>query len=721
MAAEPSGTASHPLHPILSPSAVAVIGASTDPAKRGFQAVRALREAGFSGAILPVNPRGGEILGLPVFPSIEALPRVPDLALVCTPAASTPAVLEACAAKGIRGAVVLALGFAESGEAGAVLERSVAEVAARTGLRVVGPNTSGVLNLRAGLNLVGIRDLKPGSIGVLVQSGNVLLGLANDLASKFHEGISIAVGMGNQTDIGAREYLEYLSVEPNTRALAMYVESVRAGREFLEVARQVTRRVPVVLLKGGRTDAGRTAARSHSGVMAGEYNVFCAAMLQAGVTLAERTDELAPLAVTLAWQPPVVAGRGVVVLSDGGGHATLSADTLTEMRVPLATLSEATQHRLRALLGPAAAVTNPVDLAGASDRDPAVFAEALRIVLEDELVGGVLVAGLFGGYAIRFDAGISAAESAAAETMAGSARALQKPVVIHSMYAAWGGEPIHRLLRNHVPVIESLEVAARCIGVLVERGRTLARPLAPFRMFEPPRSSPVIANARADGRDLLLETEARQIVEECGVEVAPAALCETPEAAAEYALRLGTPVALKAVSPSAPHKTEAGGVALNVAPGSVAETFARVRASVRAYAQGRALPDDFRGALVMPMLDQPIAEALVGVRHDPSFGPTLTVGVGGTLTELVRDVAIRVLPVTGADIEDMLSETRLDRLLAGWRGGPAADRAALVRLIQAMTAPILVFPEIAELEANPVFVGSSTAVAVDVRGFLKPA
>jgi acetyltransferase len=721
MAAEPSGKALHPLHSILAPSAVAVIGASADPTKRGFQAVRALREAGFAGAILPVNPRGGEILGLPVATSIETLPQTPDLALVCTPAATTPAVLEACAAKGIRGAVVLALGFAESGEAGAVLERSVADVAARTGLRVVGPNTSGILNLRAGLNLVGIRDLNPGSIGVLVQSGNVLLGLANDLASKFQEGISIAVGMGNQTDISAREYLEYLASDADTCAIAMYVESVRAGREFLEVAREVTRRVPVVLLKGGRTAAGKSAARSHTGVLAGEYAVFRAAMLQAGVTLAQRTDELAPLAVTLAWQPPVTAGGGIVVLSDGGGHATLSADTMTDMRLPLALLADSTQDRLRTLLGPAAAVTNPVDLAGASDRDPHVFAEALRVVLEDERVGGVLVAGLFGGYAIRFAAEIAARESAAAETMAASARALHKPIVIHSMYATSGSEPIRRLLQNHVPVIESLEVAARCIGALVERGRTLAKPLGPFRYSVPMPFSEAIASARAEGRSVLLETEARQLVEEHGVVVAPAALCQTPEAAAEYALRIDVPVALKAVSPSVPHKTEAGGVALNVAPDAVAQTFARVRASVRAYTNTHAVPDDFRGMLVLPMLDRPVAEVLVGIRQDPSFGPTLAVGVGGTLTELVRDVAFRILPVTLSDIEEMLDETRLAQLLMGWRGGPVGDRAALIRLILSFCVVAMAFPDITELEANPVFVEPNGAVAVDVRGYLTPA
>ena len=720
MAAEPGEAASHPLHAVLAPHAVAVIGASADPTKRGYQAIRALRDAGFAGSIFPVNPRGGEILGLRVVASVQDLPGDVDLALVCTPAASIPGVLETCAAQGIRGAVVLALGFAESGEAGAALERDVAAVAKRTGIRVVGPNTSGILNLRVGLNLVGLRTARPGRIGILVQSGNVLLGLVNDLAARFDEGVSLVVGMGNQTDIGAREYLDYLDRDTGTKAIAMYVEGVQDGAAFIEVARRVVRRTPVVVLKGGRTDAGRSAARSHTGSIAGEYAAFRAALRQAGVVEATRTDELAALVTSLAWQPAGIPGKGVVVLSDGGGHATLAADALSDMGVPTATLSEMTRTALRSLLGPAAAVANPVDLAGASDRDPPVFAEALRIVLSDDAVGGVLVAGLFGGYAIRFAPEIAAAETAAAGSMGEHARTAGKPVVLHSLYATSGSRPIATLLRTGIPVIESLEVAARCIAALIERGRLLAASseTAPQRATPARPAGDPLASARADGRDALLETEARALVEGFGVTLAPAALCTTSDEAAEAASRFGGRLVLKAVSPAAPHKTEAGGVALGVMPAGAAAAFEQVTASVRAYAHARERAPDLRGVLVMPMLERPVAEVLVGVRRDPSFGPVLTVGVGGTLTELIADVALRVLPVDESDVEAMLEETRLGRLLAGWRGAAAADRGALVRLILAFADAARTYPALAELEANPVFAGVDGAVAVDVRGFL---
>ncbi len=719
MAVDAARAAAHPLHAVLSPKSVTVVGASSDPTKRGFQAIRALRDAGFKGEILPVNPRGGEILGLPVYPSVETLPHVPDLALVCTPAASIPSVLETCAAKGIRGAVVLALGFAESGEAGEALERSVAEVAKRTGIRVVGPNTSGILNLRVGLNLVGLRSARVGHIGILVQSGNVLLGLVNDLAAKFGEGVSIVVGMGNQTDIGAREYLEYLDRDGGTRAVAMYVEGVQDGPAFIEVVREVVRRTPVVLMKGGRTDAGRSAARSHTGAIAGEYAAFHAAMRQAGVVEATRTDELAALVTTLAWQPAIDPEKGIAVLSDGGGHATLAADALSDLGARTARLSADTRERLRTLLGPAAAVSNPVDLAGASDRDPPVFAEALRIVLDDAAVGGVLVAGLFGGYAIRFAPEIAAAETTAAAAMAEHALAARKPVVLHSLYATSGSEPIQTLLRANVPVIESLETAAHCIATLARRGRMLAAPAATATMARAEgRRGDLLAAAREEGRTTLLETEARDLVASAGVPVVPGEWCHSAAEIERAAARYGDRLVLKAISPAAPHKTEAGAVALGVRPDRAVAVFEQLQASVRAYANARDVSPDLRGALVLPMLERPVAEVLVGVRRDPSFGAVLTVGLGGTMTELLADVALRILPVPESEIDAMLDETRLGRLLAGWRGGPAADRAALVRLIAAFARAAETWPEVAELESNPVFAGPDAAVAVDVRAYL---
>ncbi|HET9985586.1 MAG TPA: acetate--CoA ligase family protein [Longimicrobiales bacterium] len=708
----------HPLEPVLNPRSVAIVGASQDPTKRGFQTIRALQEQGYPGAIHPVNPRGGTILGLPVTASVAELPADVELALVCTPAAVVPEVLEACAARGIRGAVVLALGFAEAGGAGVALEARVREVARRTGLRVVGPNTSGILNLPARLNLIGARGLRPGRLALLVQSGNMALALMNEAAAA-GEGISLCIGVGNQADLSFHDYLSYLRDDPGTAAIVMYVEGLRDGRAFLEEAERTTRVKPVVLLKGGRSHAGTAAARTHTGAVVGEYGVFRAAMRQAGVLEVGRTDELLAVGETLALQPPVRAWRGVAVLSDGGGHATLAADALSQRGVPLAHLAERTRARLRELLGPAAGVANPVDVAGATDASPAVFTDALLALLEDDAVGGVAMVGLFGGYAIRFAASLEAEERRTAAELAALAAGAGKPLVVHSLYATSGSEPLRVLREEGVPVAGSLEVACACIAAAWEWGRLRERASAPARRT-PAAADDALAAARREGRTMLLEPEARALLERYGVALVPAEPAADERAAAAAAERLGAALALKVISPAIPHKTEAGGVALGVRGGeAAAAAFREIARSAAAYAAEQGTEPDVRGVLVARMLPPPVAELLVGARRDPDFGPVLVVGAGGTAVELMRDVAVRVLPVEPEAVVEALEATAVGRVLRGVRGGPAADARAVAELAVALGDVLLANPAVVEVEANPVFAYPDRAVAVDARAVVR--
>lgn len=711
------------LKAILEPRSIAIIGASRNPRKRGFQAVRALRDSDFQGAIQPVHPDGGELLGLAVAPSVEALEDTPDLAFVCTRAESVPGILEACARKGVRGAVIPAVGFRESGAAGAELERAVSELARRTGLRIVGPNTSGVLNTSLGLNLVGVPPLPAGRLAVLAQSGNVGLALMTEAASR-SQGVSVYVGVGNEADIAYHEYLEYLEGERHTAAVLMYVEGFRDGQRFLDVARRVGAKKPIVLLKGGRSPRGDASARSHTGVIAGSYPVLRAVLREAGVIEVQRSDELLAVGETLAGQTPLHTGAGVAVLSDGGGHATLAADTLAELGVPMVEFATETTDMLRRLLGPAANVENPVDLAGAADQDPRILSDALGVIAADPATGGVLVVGLFGGYALRFSQDLSEVEAEAAGSMAALMRAANKPLVVHSLYAAAASEPLRRLLAGGVPVVGSLEVACRCLWAARARGLFLARP-APAAA-PPPRprlpEPPVITLARREGRMALTEPEARDLVSAHGVPVVPATFCRTAEETAEAARRAGGPVAVKAVSPTVPHKTEAGGVALGVSGREgAADAFQRVTAAVSARARAEGLDPDVRGVLVAPMLPAPIAELIVGARRDPCFGPILLVGTGGVAAELHRDVAIRFLPVDRGVVGEMMREIRLARVLEGFRGRPPVHANALVDLILGIAACAAAHPELLDLEANPVFAYHDRAVALDVRAFLDSA
>jgi acetyltransferase len=733
LAADAAGAAhGHPLAPVLAPRSVAVIGASADPKKRGFQVLRALKESGFGGAVYPVNPKGGEILGLPVYASVEATPEIPDLALVCTPAHTVPDTVDACGRRGIRGAVILAVGFRESGAEGAELERRLLEASRRWGIRVVGPNTSGILNLPLGLNLIGARGVRAGTLSLLVQSGNMALALMNEVTARSREGIAVCVGVGNQTDLGFHEYLDFLGSHDGTRAVLCYVEGFKDARAFLEAAARVSRAKPVMVLKGARSESGRAAARSHTGSVAGEYDRLRAGFRQAGVVEVTRTDELLHLGVTLATQPPVHDGAGIAILSDGGGQGTLASDTLTDMGVPLAALSEGTRDALRALLGRAANVTNPVDLAGASDADPEVFARALEILAADPAAGGVLLVGLFGGYGIRFAEELGAAESKAAAAMPALMRAVDKPLVVHTMYAVHWSPPLERLGAEGVPVVESLEVACRCIGEAWRRGRMLASPPWQPEAHATAAARPgargaalaaeareALARARAEGRSALTEPEARALLAAAGLAFPPATLCATPDEAAAAAAALGVPVALKVVSPRIAHKTDAGGVALGVAsPEEAAEAFRGIEARAARWLASRGVEGGVDGVLVTPMLEAPLAELLVGAARDADVGPVLTVGAGGIWVEVLREVTHRVLPVEEHEIRAMLGELRTWGLLAGARGRPPADLDAVVAAVGAVARCILENSDVAEVEVNPLFAHVSGAHAVDARVFL---
>jgi acetate---CoA ligase (ADP-forming) len=724
-------TARHPLDAVLRARSVAVIGASRSPTKRGYQAVAALLASGYRGAIHPINPAGGEILGLPVHQSLDAIDVAPDLALLCTPAAQAPALVEACGRRGVAGAIVLAVGFGER-EAldGAALEAALQQAAVQSGVRVVGPNTSGVLNPWLGLNVIGVRGVAPGRMAVLGQSGNVALAALTE-AGQYGAGFSAVIGVGNEVDLRFHDYLDWLDADPNTDVVLIYAEGFRDVRAFLETARRVTPRKPVVLLSGGRSDAGRHAARSHTGAVISDPGVLRDALRQAGVVEVQRSDELFPVAYTLGEQPPIAAGRGLAVLTDGGGHGTLAMDALSALGVPLATLADSTRAALRTLLGDAANVSNPVDLAGAADREPLVFARALELLVQDDGVGGVLVAGLFGGYGIRFAAELAQEECAAATAMAETARAAGRTLVVHTLYAHATSEPLTVLRGAGVPVLGSLEIACRCAAAAWEQGRTVARvnTTLPGMFTEtdaagrhaaavgtPSVRTERFAAARAEQRSALLETEVRDLLAGYGVPVVEGAFCAAATDAAAFAATQDAPLAVKLVSGTISHKARAGGIVLGVRGADAAATaFRRIMAATAEYAGSHNIAHDARGVLLTPMQPPPLCELLVGARRHPAFGPVLVLGAGGSAVELLGDVATALLPVTAAEIPELLARTTAGR---GLLARPDWDSTALVRLVLDFATCFLDCPELDDLELNPVFAFSDSATAIDARAFL---
>lgn len=702
------------LDPILAPAAVAIIGASTDPGKRGYRALKRLLDDGFDGPVYPIHPREQAILDVTAYPAIGAVPGPVDLALVCTPAHTLPGIVRECGAKGVKGVVVLAGGLGESGEDGTRLEREIVSAARESGVRVVGPNTSGIFNLHRRLNLVGFDNVRPGPVGVLSQSGNMALALVTEAQAGGDIGFSTYVGVGNQADVRLDEYLDYFAADVHTRAVATYVEGFRDGRRFLETARRTTPQLPVVLFKSGRTEAGQRAARSHTGALAGGYAMTRDLLRQAGIVIAERTDEVLPTAHALA-QLPAPAGARVAVLADGGGHATIATDALIAAGLVPAELSAATHERLRDLLLPQASAVNPVDVAGSTDADPRLFADCARAMLGDPGVDLLLMVGLFGGYALRFDERLAGAEAETAARLATLSSELGKPLVMHSLYGDLRPEPLVVLRRGGIPVHASLETAVACVRALVDYGRVRQRPAASPAKPSPRAAAP-LNEAAVEGRKALLEPEARRLLAAAGIETTPWALARDENEAASIAERFGEePLAMKIVSPDVLHKSDAGGVCLNVAgTKAVQQSYRAVMEAVRRH-HGDA---DLRGVLIGPMAPQG-TEIIIGVTRDPSFGPVLMFGLGGVFVEVLKDVAFAALPLDRTAAEDLLTRIRAQAMLDGARGSPPVDKTAVVELLLKVSALIEAYPEIESLDLNPVIARSDGLSIVDARVLLR--
>lgn len=720
----------NPLHAVFYPSSIAIIGASKDPTKRGFRSIQKLLEDGFTGAIYPVNPKEAEILGLRAYASLADIPGPVDLALVCTPAKTLPDVIAQCGAKGVKGAVVLAGGFAEAGAEGKQLQEQMVDEAMRQGVRIIGPNTSGVFNTHASCNIVGFSNLKRGGIGLLSQSGNMALSLVTEAQANGHIGLSTYVGIGNEADVRFHEYLEYFRDDANTRVVIAYVEGLKDGRRFLDTLRRVAREKPVVIYKSGRTSAGRSSAQSHTGALAGDYAVSEGVLKQAGAILAHKSDEILSLAEALSLLEPM-ASRGVAVLADGGGHATIAADALTERGLNMAPLSESTRKELAAILPASAAVANPVDVAGGTDSNPAVFADCARILLADPAVDALLITGLYGGYGVRFSQTLTPIEMQASERIAKLHRESGKPVLVHSLYGSLYADlrprPLALIRELGIPVYDSLELAVRCLQALAEFGEGQRRPAssgdargARTRGFEK-----VLAACRREGRAVVLEPEARQALEEAGVQMPARAIvaASADEAVNAFNTLGGVPVAMKVVSADIIHKTDAGGVKLALADAAgVRNAFAEIIASSRRYGEahlGRA--PAIAGVLVTPMAAKGGIEVIIGVVRDPSYGPVLMFGLGGILVEVLKDVVFRSLPLTPDDARSMLEDIRASGILNGVRGAAPTDKDALVQLMLGISDLCTAFPEIAELDLNPVLAYPKGVGILDARILLEEA
>lgn len=706
------------LHRFLAPNSIAIIGASNDPTKRGYKALVGLIEGGYEGHIYPINPKAPEILGLKTYPSILELPEPADLALICTPAATVPGLLADCGKNGVKGAVILASGFGETGASGLKLEAETLAAAKAAGVRIIGPNTSGMFNLHQKVNLLALQNVRPGDIGIISQSGNMLLALALEAQRNGYIGFSTYVGPGNQTDIGFGDYLHYLSEDPHTRVATFYIEGFKDGRAFLDAAREATRVKPVVVYKSGSTQAGQKSASSHTGALAGSYAMTVDLLHQSGVNVVSHSDEILPVAEGLGLLQQS-AGQRVAILSDGGGQATIASDRISEAGLELAELSPETRARLGEILFPQASLANPIDVAGSTDANPALFTQCVDILLQDEQVDMVFLVGMFGGYGIRFDQSLKAAEEQCALEMAQSVADSGKAMVVYSLYSPVRPHALMTLREAGIPIYDSIEHAVSTLRALAERGTYLNRSQVDSGALSLKRSadaSALVSSALKEHRDLL-EPEARGLLAAYDISIPDGCWVRSRDALQMAAEHYGDrPLAMKVVSRSILHKSDAGGVKLNlVGEAALKDAWTAIEVACHDYDPEALL----EGVLLTPMAPKGV-EVIIGASRDPVFGPVVMFGLGGIFVELFKDVSFRAAPLTRYDAEQMIAQVKAARILDGVRGAPAVDKAALVDLILRIGAIMELHPEIESLDLNPVIARPDGCELVDARIILTP-
>jgi acetyltransferase len=708
------------LDKVLNAKSVAIIGASKNKTKRGFQAIKTLLADGYEGKIYPVNPKEDMILGIPCYKDITQIEAPIDLALITTPSRTIPGILRKCGEKNVAGAVIIAGGFRELGARGKELEQEVVTAAKQTGVRLIGPNTSGMINLKTNMNLVGIQNVPKGNIALLCQSGNMALTLITEATIRKHEGFTYYVGVGNESDVKFHEYLEFFRNDPDTKSILMYVEGMSEGRKFLQEAHKTSIEKPIILLKSGRSATGKKSAGSHTGSLAGMSEVANRAYGRAGIIVIENSDELFPVAETLSSQPPIKT-NAIAILADGGGHATIAADLLTDYGIHLPELSDKTKEKLRKLLPEAASVMNPVDVAGGTDADPSLFADCAKIILKDHNVGGLLVVGLFGGYGIRFEKSLSIGEEAAAHRFGAMVKNKNKPIIVHSLYSSYESHALDLLRHYDIPVHDSLDISCKCVASLCQYGNYLKSYHAKtnfvfkWRARAKKEGNQIIETAGKEGRSVLLEHEAKRLIQLHGAPTSVGQVAKTEDQAWEIAQEINRAVVLKIVSPDILHKSDARGVILNLnSESDIRNGYQQMIKNAMAYN-----PDaDIRGVLVAPMAQKGL-EIIIGTKVDEQFGPVIMYGLGGIMVEIMKDVTFWVLPVNPTACKKMLEDTRSSVLLDGVRGHKGYDKKSLKKLIAMCSELIEAYPEIEEMDLNPVILYEKGLDVVDARIILK--
>ena len=696
------------LTPFFKPQGVAILGASSKPNKLSYGILENLLKYNYQGGIYPVNPNAQEILGVKVYPELAQVPDPVDLAVIVLPVGMTLDTMQACAQRGIKAVIIITGGFREVGGEGAEIERKTLAFARKHGMRVIGPNCVGTMDMRSGLNTTFIKGMPPrGPIAFISQSGAVCGGVV-DLILESEVGFSHFASLGNEMDVSDADMIAYFGDDPDVKVIAVYLEGVQNGARFIEEARRVSRIKPIVMLKAGRNNAGARAVSSHTGSLAGSYAAYQAVFSQTGVLEVETLAELFNVAWALGTQK-LPEGKRVAIATNAGGAAALLADNLSANGAELAELSADTQTRLRSKLNPSAQVANPVDMLGGAE--PADYLWCLEQMMRDENVD--VLAPVLVPQALVDPLGVAQAwAQAAGQTDKTMLTCLMGERSVRAARAF--------LNRTGVPVYQFPDQVGPVLRAMRAYGEYLRKPI--YKPVEPKKADKNVVCTilkTNTGKAALGEFETRDLLEAYGIPNVPGGLAENAQQAVEIAEKVGFPVALKIVAEGVLHKSDAGGIILNLGDKvSVSAGFKQLLSRIRAQ-----FPEaSITGAMVEKMAPKGL-EVIVGMRRDPTFGPMMMFGMGGTLVEQLKDISFRVAPLSAEDINEMVDSTIAGKLLKGVRGSALADIEAVQAVIAALSQLSLDFPEIEEIEINPlvVYPQGQGALALDSRTVLRQA
>ncbi len=687
----------------FAPQAVAVIGASENPQKLGYQVLANLVQSGFKGQIYPINPKASEILGLTCYPSVLDIPGPLDLVTIVVPNKFVASVLEESGKKGAKGAIIITAGFREAGGEGIRMEQELLEIARRYNMRIIGPNCLGVIDTFVPMNAsFAAGTPEAGSIAFMSQSGALCTAIL-DYALAEHIGFSHFVSLGNKADVDEVALLQDWGTDPRTNVIIAYIEGIRDGAAFIRTAREAARHKPIIAVKSGRTASGSKAVSSHTGSLAGSDAAYDAAFGQAGVLRAESVQELFDYSTAFAYQP-LLKGNRIAIVTNAGGPGVMATDALERNNLVLATLQPETEAVLKQALPPAANIHNPVDVLGDARADR--YAVALEVVLKDPGVDGVVVI---------LTPQTSTEIVGTAEALIRTNTQAGKPVMACFMGQKEVSAGTKLLAQNRIPNYPFPERAVAALGAMFKYHTWRQQPEVTIESFAVDKAAvaKLLANVRREGRNAIGDAEAQEILKAYGIATPRSTVAATPDAAVAYCREIGYPVVMKIASPDILHKSDVGGIIVGVKNDQEArQAFDTLIQRAKAHKPDAVI----WGAQIQEMVTN-AREVIIGMNRDPQFGPLVMFGLGGIYVEVLKDVTFRVAPMSRLQAQQMIQAIRSYKLLAGVRGQAPADIEAITETILRVAQLVTDFPEIAELDINPLLVREKGkgAVAVDMR------